>query len=1041
MIRRLFSCLLLSCLYAAAVAGVVKVACVGNSITYGFGLSDPATESYPAQLQQMLGDGYEVGNFGKSGATLLRRGHRPYNEQEEYRRALEFAGDIVVIHLGVNDTDPRNWPNYRDEFVSDYLSLIDSLRSVSPECRVIIARLTPIRSSHARFESGTRDWRDEIQEAIAVVAQAADAELIDFSEPLYAYPYLMPDAIHPTKEGARRLAAVVYSAITGDYGGLQMPAVYTDHMVLQRDRPLVISGQADAGVDVTVSIAGQMQTVRTSNTGKWQVCLPALSAPGPYTLTVTDGSSRLSFSDVLVGEVWLCSGQSNMEFMLKQALDASRDVPAATNPDIRLFDLKARWRTDAVKWDSSALDSVNRLLYFAQTRWQPVSPSTVADFSAVAYYFGAMLYDSLRVPIGLICNAVGGSPIEAWIDRSTVEHQFPALLDDWLKNDFIQDWVRGRAKLNISGASDAMQRHPYEPCYLYEAGIAPLEAFPLRGVIWYQGESNAHNKDAHSKLFRMLVDSWRRTWDDPHMPFYYVQLSSIDRPSWPWFRDSQRLLMQSVPDVAMVVSSDKGDSLNVHPRDKKPIGERLARWALADTYGYDIVPSGPLFGSARFVGDTVYVDFDYADGLHASDGSDLRTFELASLEGLYSPAVAEVVGNSLKVWSPDVESPRYLRYGWQPFTRANLVNSDGLPASTFRAEAPRSWVGDVSVEPMEDSPSGDKNYAKGVSALYSGFVGGGLIVAGGANFPAVPAADGGSKRYYDDIYLSSVGADTILSWKRVGRLPQPAAYGVSLQMPDGLICIGGMNSEGSLSSAYILRVVGGKPETEYLPSLPVSIDNMAGCVIGNVIYVAGGNVDGSPSNRLFCLDLDNNDKGWTELEPFPGEPRVQPVCAAALTASGEQAMYLWGGFASRGEGRDASLSLAGYAYIPATGEWRQLPAPVDESGEEISLGGGCALAICDSLIVCMGGVDKDIFLAALSHTDSDYMLHEPEWYRFNKCLFAYNTRQNAWQVLCRSARLARAGASLVSNGNSMFVIGGELKPGVRTTSITRLEYR
>lgn len=190
---------------------------------------------------------------------------------------------------------------------------------------------------------------------------------------------------------------------------------------------------------------------------------------------------------------------------------------------------------------------------------------------------------------------IGGSPAEAWIDRNTLEYRFPAILRNWTKNDFIQDWVRGRAALNVRKSENNRQRHPYEPCYLFEAGIRPLRQFPLKGVIWYQGESNAHNKDVHEKLFKLLVESWRKNWSNSEMPFYYVQLSSIDRPSWPWFRDSQRRLMKDIRNTGMVVSSDKGDSLNVHPTDKRPIGERLAYWALNKTYGWKhIVPSGPL---------------------------------------------------------------------------------------------------------------------------------------------------------------------------------------------------------------------------------------------------------------------------------------------------------------------------------------------------------------------------------------------------------------------------------------------------------------
>ncbi len=664
----------------------IKVACIGNSITYGYGLPDRATQSYPVQLQKMLGESYQVENFGKSGATLLNKGHRPYMQQDEYHRAIDFAGDIVVIHLGINDTDPRDWPDYRDFFVKDYIALIDSFRVANPEARIMIARLTPIADRHPRFLSGTRDWHGEIQLAIENVARYAGVQLIDFHKPLYPYPFMLTDAVHPDPEGAFVLAQTVYSAITGDYGGLKMPLLYTDNMVLQREVPLTIQGTANAGDQVTVSIADRQMKTKVGPNGKWSVTLSPLKAGEPYTLKISTNQKVLQYHNVLAGEVWLCSGQSNMEFMLKQASTARLDIPRAADQELRLYDMKARWRTNAVEWETTVLDSLNHLQYYKDTEWKECAPETVSDFSAIAYYFGKMLRDSLKVPVGLICNAVGGSPTEAWIDRTSLEYHFPAILKDWTQNDFIQEWVRGRAALNIKKSVNNRQRHPYEPCYLYESGIRPLEQYPIRGIIWYQGESNAHNWEAHEALFKLLVNAWRKNWNDDCLPFYYVQLSSLDRPSWPWFRDSQRRMLNEISDIGMAVSSDHGDSLDVHPTCKQPVGERLARWALNKTYLKDIVPSGPLFRGADVRGEKVYLSFDYGQGMRSSDGKSLRCFEVAEFEGIYYPATAEVVGEQVKVYSKEVRNPRYVRYGWQPFTRANLVNRAGLPASTFRAE-------------------------------------------------------------------------------------------------------------------------------------------------------------------------------------------------------------------------------------------------------------------------------------------------------------------------------------------------------------------
>lgn len=674
---------------AAQAQEKIKIACVGNSITFGYGTENPETDSYPAQLQQLMGDKYEVGNFGRSGATLLNHGHRPYMQMEEFQKALAFKGDIVVIHLGVNDTDPRNWPNYRDEFIPDYMALIDSFRVVNPECRILIARMSPLGVHHWRFESGTRDWHAEIQQAIEQIALNSRVELIDFHTLLYAYPNLIQDSIHPNKEGLGLLARYVQQCITGDFSGLQMSQLYTDHMMLQHGEPLDIHGQADAGASITVSLykekgkALQALTTKADGLGKWGVQLKPVTAGGPYRLQITDGKSKLVYQDVLAGEVWLCSGQSNMAFMLKQDVTAAQEIPAASNSRIRFYDMKARWLTNDVEWDASVLDSLNHLQYYLPATWTTCTPETAAEFPAVGYYFGKLLSDSLNIPIGLINNAIGGAGAEAYVDRKTLEDEFPAILRNWTGNDFIQDWARGRAAKNVAKSTNKFQRHPYEPCYLYESGIAPLQRFPIKGVIWYQGESNAHNWDTHTKLFQLLTKSWRTTWNNPDLPFYYVQLSSLNRPSWTWFRDSQRRLMDLVPHTGMAVSHDVGDSLDVHPRMKQQVGQRLARWALNKTYGKRITPSGPLYKGYTIEGSAMLLQFDHAEGMHGRNGEPLNCFEIAGPDGLFHPAQAEVKGTTVKVWSNEVSVPKKVRYAWQPFTRANLVNADELPASTF----------------------------------------------------------------------------------------------------------------------------------------------------------------------------------------------------------------------------------------------------------------------------------------------------------------------------------------------------------------------
>ena len=576
----------------------VKVSCIGNSITYGMKLKDREKDAYPFQLQRLLGDGYEVGNFGKNGATLLRHGHRPYFEQEEFRAAMDFAGDIVVIHLGINDTDPRNWPHYSEEFVGDYLALMDSLRSVNPKARFLIARLTPIGDTHPRFLTGTKQYHGEIQAAIEEVARRSGAQLFDFYEPLYHFPWMIPDSLHPVPEGAAILAKTVYSAITGDFGGLQLPLWYSDNMVLPREKVFPVTGLADAGEKVTVRLCGKRYTAVAGSDGRWSVSAGPFGAVQGTRLQISTRKRKLVFENVALGDIWLLSGQSNMAFRLRQSATAA-DAAEAGDAGLRLLNMECRWHTDAVAWSAEAVDSVQHLQYFKPARWEQADPETAARFSAIGYYFGKALRDSLGVPVGLVCNAVGGSTAESWVNRELLETRYPAILRDWLNNPLIMPWARERARKNLSGGQGS--RHPYEPCYLFESAILPLKDCPVGGVLWYQGESNAENIPVHEKLFPLVVDSFRGVFGE--VPFYYAQLSSMNRPTWPAFRESQARLQYCRPGLGMVVTKDLGEWEEVHYRNKKPVGERFAALALGDAYGRE-----PGF-EAHFTGGTLRLDY------------------------------------------------------------------------------------------------------------------------------------------------------------------------------------------------------------------------------------------------------------------------------------------------------------------------------------------------------------------------------------------------------------------------------------------------
>ena len=398
--------LVLSLIISTAVyADKIKVACIGNSVTYGYLLPDRESNAYPVQLQNMLGDDYEVGNFGKSGATLLNKGHRPYMQQQEFKDAMAFAGDIAIIHLGLNDTDPRNWPNYSEDFEKDYYALIDSVKKANPNCKVWICRMSPITDKHHRFKSGTRDWYRQIQTHIEDIAKIKEVGLIDLQAPLYDMPNLLPDALHPDTTGAKIIAKTIYQAITGNYGGLKMSPIYSDNMVLQHNTPLQIKGTANTGDDVIVKIGGQKHKTKCGDNGKWSVTLNPLKADTGYTLSISTKDKSLTYSNVAAGEVWLCSGQSNMAFMVWEGTTAKEDI--------RLFNLKPAHETNAVEWESTFLDSLNRLDYYKATEWQVCNSESVNSFSAIGYHFGRVLADSLNIPIGLVCNAIGGSATES----------------------------------------------------------------------------------------------------------------------------------------------------------------------------------------------------------------------------------------------------------------------------------------------------------------------------------------------------------------------------------------------------------------------------------------------------------------------------------------------------------------------------------------------------------------------------------------------------------------------------------------------------
>lgn len=330
-------------------------------------------------------------------------------------------------------------------------------------------------------------------------------------------------------------------------------------------------------------------------------------------------------------------------------------------------------------------------------------------------------------------------------------------------------------------------------------------------------------------------------------------------------------------------------------------------------------------------------------------------------------------------------------------------------------------------------PDIESGYQLGVSACYAATAEGRMLLAGGCNFPETSAAEGGKKRYYKGIYSSPTS--TVLQWEKVGELPEASAYGVSLSHGNSLIIVGGMNENGPHGEAYMISPAEQSCRIKRLPPLPCTIDNAAGAISGNRIYVIGGNIDGKPSTKVFTLDINNPSLGWNEKAPYPGRGRVQPICAAT-----DEALYIWGGFTPKDSTGEATLHCDGAKYEFRSDKWSHLPAVTDEAGNELTLSGGTALTIDNNKIIATGGVDRTIFEDAISGRyqciAKDEYMHQPvEWYKFNKKMLLFDTTDEKWETICDDKIFARAGALLTTDGENIFYVGGELKPGIRTAEI------
>lgn len=501
------------------------------------------------------------------------------------------------------------------------------------------------------------------------------------------------------------LQSMVLFITFGSYATVSTPSIFGDHMVLQQGKSLPVWGKADPGETVTVTLNNKTKSTEACPKGRWMVKLPRMKAGGPYELTIAGKDNNLTFTDVLVGEVWIGSGQSNMQMTVGNSANKEQEIANANYPDIRLFSVT---RTVATEPQDNC-----------EGAWSICSPETIPEFSAALYFFGRELHQQLNgVPMGLIHTSWGGTPAESWTSRAMLESDpdLAGIVKQWDEtlaaypdakaayDKAMEEWQKAAEQAKANGAAEPKKpdapRGPDNPWLasgLYNAMIAPLIPYAIQGAVWYQGESNAGRAYQYRKLFPAMINDWRNAWGQGPFSFYFVQLAnfrdSLPEPAesdWAELREAQTMTL-SLKNTGMAVIIDIGEAKDIHPKNKQDVGKRLALNALAKDYGKNVVWSGPMYKSMRIWKDKITLKFANTNGgLTTSDGETLKGFAIAGADKKFVWANAVIKGNKVIVSSPEVPEPVAVRYAWAINPVCNLINGKKLPASPFRTD---QWPG------------------------------------------------------------------------------------------------------------------------------------------------------------------------------------------------------------------------------------------------------------------------------------------------------------------------------------------------------------
>lgn len=491
-------------------------------------------------------------------------------------------------------------------------------------------------------------------------------------------------------------ALTLLASAAGLRAEVKLPVIFSDHMVLQQGASVPVWGWAEEGEQVIVQYRDQVVETRAKN-GKWQVKLaPMKASTRAFSLRVL-GSNRIELKNVVVGEVWVASGQSNMQWALRQSTGGEAAAAASTNPNLRLLYVP---RVKAPQPVADIQGQYNN----ARPAWTAAGPETTPDFSAVAYYFGRDLQQALGVPVGIIHTSWGGSPAEVWMServlsghpgyKKDILDAYPVAAKNYEAAKARYPEVLAKAKADGAKVLPPAPREPWRPTELYNAMIHPLIPFAIKGAIWYQGESNAGRAWQYRTLFADMIQNWRQDWGQGSFTFLTVQLAPFTKilpepadSNWAELREAQIVASKKVGNAGTVVITDVGEELDIHPKQKAPVGARLALQARKLAYGEAILASGPTFKSVSFSGGKATVTFtDAGQGLEAR-GGDLKGFALCGADGKFVWADAKIVGkDKVELSSAAVKQPTAVRFGWANFPVVNLWNKDGLPAHPFRTD-------------------------------------------------------------------------------------------------------------------------------------------------------------------------------------------------------------------------------------------------------------------------------------------------------------------------------------------------------------------